>query len=810
LAREAQSLIKKLLWAIAYSQLVQVFLKLDFLKLESKQGFSSIRANNCVFKGKWVYEVELVSNKLCQIGWCQLYTTFNTHNGVGDDKTSYAYDGYRITLWHDGPKKYGELWDTGDVIGVAIDLDNKRIEFFKNGKSLGIALENIPADENIAYFPGISLSNDEKVIFNFGKSPLAYAYSGYEAFDTPDYLYNGTIETTKECIQIFRTYIFKILLDDSISQFHKLSLANNILSYLALVSFKDSYVLKTILVPFLYDLSGSLEHFVIFFQYLYLFLDENEKLDFTASLFEKLSNYLEETSLRGAACISEWKTIIVIITTIIENLDFIVQYWIDGNKYIENLKAIFNSNLVKNVDIYNYLKNKYNDFNTDLTAYQVMKEIKQNYQVQIEQENGKYELVYSDYLKKLIKILLTDNRNFKKEYTKDIKLNAIIADYINKGFQFGHPNDFQNLFALNFAKHDYSYFYKNFLFNLYDVIAENYDKELEFFSTDLWFTRMSNDNIYYDEVGIGGTISHVTSEFINTIDESFRHKTSEPLSELFHRVIKLSFAVITPALKDYCNILDKCKSLPFQSLSNFEHGGDTFILVFRHYFYLFTQRNQGILYSYAYYLIKWINTMIRKNKNIVYFIPKMVLDVPYEIFKLLNKIKSPAIFNTEYRKQLNLQSPHFKEDNFLFEIVYFYTLLFSDMNIANPEIRESLIYKIKYFMGKKKTAVLYETNSKLIEFLIKGLLKYMTLESLSHIACDIMVKIVKPICFGPANALYEKKDLVNVAQKFFSTNVTTFHDFMDNYTKLINKVMTDYTIVLNEANNVILVFNFRG
>jgi hypothetical protein len=242
---------------------------------------------------------------------------------------------------------------------------------------------------------------------------------------------------------------------------------------------------------------------------------------------------------------------------------------------------------------------------------------------------------------------------------------------------------------------------------------------------------------------------------------------------------------------------------------NFEHGSDTFILIFRNYFYLFTQRNQDILYSYAYFLIKWINTMVRKNKNIIYFIPRLILDIPFEMFKLLYKIRSSSLYNKDHRQKVNLQSPHFNEDKFTYEIAYFYTLLFSDMNIANPEIRESLIYKIKFLMKKKKTSELFEKHNELIDFLIKGLLKYMTIESLSHIACEIMVKIVKPICFGPMSGQYEKTDLVIVAQKFFENNISTFHDFMDNYTKLINKIMTDYTIVLNEAANVSLYLTIQ-
>jgi hypothetical protein len=37
--------------------------------IEAKDSFSSIRANNCLISGKWVYEAQIFSHKLAQIGW---------------------------------------------------------------------------------------------------------------------------------------------------------------------------------------------------------------------------------------------------------------------------------------------------------------------------------------------------------------------------------------------------------------------------------------------------------------------------------------------------------------------------------------------------------------------------------------------------------------------------------------------------------------------------------------------------------------------------------------------------------------------
>jgi len=70
------------------------------LDVEAVSGFASIRANTGVFAGRYYYEVNLKSAGLMQIGWSTLQTPFNTQRGVGDDKTSYAYDGFRIKKWN--------------------------------------------------------------------------------------------------------------------------------------------------------------------------------------------------------------------------------------------------------------------------------------------------------------------------------------------------------------------------------------------------------------------------------------------------------------------------------------------------------------------------------------------------------------------------------------------------------------------------------------------------------------------------------------------------------------------------------------
>lgn len=70
------------------------------MEVEATSAFASIKANTAVFSGKYYYEVKLLTSGLMQIGWCTLATPFMMDNGVGDDETSFAYDGYRVLKWN--------------------------------------------------------------------------------------------------------------------------------------------------------------------------------------------------------------------------------------------------------------------------------------------------------------------------------------------------------------------------------------------------------------------------------------------------------------------------------------------------------------------------------------------------------------------------------------------------------------------------------------------------------------------------------------------------------------------------------------
>ncbi|GAB4816683.1 hypothetical protein N2152v2_003729 [Parachlorella kessleri] len=151
-----------------------------------RSSFSTVRGNVCVYKGKWMYEVQLGSSGIIQLGWTALSARYTSEEGVGDSNDSYAYDGKRRRKWNVTAAPYGDAWTAGDVIGCAIDMDAGTISYYRNGMDQGVAFDYVRRRvAGAAYFPGASLSVGERCEFNFGARPLRYPMEGYAALEAP-------------------------------------------------------------------------------------------------------------------------------------------------------------------------------------------------------------------------------------------------------------------------------------------------------------------------------------------------------------------------------------------------------------------------------------------------------------------------------------------------------------------------------------------------------------------------------------------------------------------------------------------------
>lgn len=152
----------------------------DRLTIQSQSAFCTLKANCCLYKGKWMYEVQLRSKGVMQIGWCSSRCTFTQDTGVGDTKNSYGFDGSKQRIWHIHTRKYGPYWRSGDIFGICLDMDDGKIEYYRNGVALGIAFADIERGPGIALFPAVSLAFDDSLAANFGGAPFRHPVHGYQ------------------------------------------------------------------------------------------------------------------------------------------------------------------------------------------------------------------------------------------------------------------------------------------------------------------------------------------------------------------------------------------------------------------------------------------------------------------------------------------------------------------------------------------------------------------------------------------------------------------------------------------------------
>lgn len=120
--------------------------------------------------GAFYFEAAIVSAQYAYIG-------IELTNGV-----RYVYTQTGQKLFNSASAAYGSAWLNSATIGVAYDLNNQTITFYRNGVSQGIAFDTI--DTTLAARPVIGLLQNERTRstanVNFGQRPFVYSVpSGY-------------------------------------------------------------------------------------------------------------------------------------------------------------------------------------------------------------------------------------------------------------------------------------------------------------------------------------------------------------------------------------------------------------------------------------------------------------------------------------------------------------------------------------------------------------------------------------------------------------------------------------------------------
>ncbi|XP_045542159.1 RING finger and SPRY domain-containing protein 1-like isoform X2 [Papilio machaon] len=116
------------------------------------------------------------------IGWgC---TGADTENKVGYEEFSIGYEGKNKLLWYyRAPHEMGlGRWRKGDVLGCLLDINNKTINFFLNGRQSMIIYPDFfsPTRPPKKFFPAITMPPFQQCIVNLGQKPFRTAPEGVQ------------------------------------------------------------------------------------------------------------------------------------------------------------------------------------------------------------------------------------------------------------------------------------------------------------------------------------------------------------------------------------------------------------------------------------------------------------------------------------------------------------------------------------------------------------------------------------------------------------------------------------------------------
>jgi len=157
-------------------------------------------------------------------------------------------------------------------------LDERNIEYFRNGISLGIFFKNIPVGENKAYFPSVLLGYKQKIYVNFGQDNFFYKYSNYNHFDLPEGLYRNYFSVSKSLLDFLNVYYFKYVYEMRIPKVNVCTLFSDIFQTLNNAMLEDEFSIKEAFIPFLLQIN-ELSRMDDFFKRIYFaskYLKKNE------------------------------------------------------------------------------------------------------------------------------------------------------------------------------------------------------------------------------------------------------------------------------------------------------------------------------------------------------------------------------------------------------------------------------------------------------------------------------------------------------------------------------------------------------
>lgn len=136
----------------------------------TQSGSNSTRATIGKSSGKWYWETTITSGVDATFGIGNISASTATY--VGGDVNGYGFYQYNGNKLNNGSAAYGASSTAGDKIGMALDMDNGTLGFYKNNVYQGTAYTGL----SVTFYPMIGSAASAGVVdvTNFGATALTY------------------------------------------------------------------------------------------------------------------------------------------------------------------------------------------------------------------------------------------------------------------------------------------------------------------------------------------------------------------------------------------------------------------------------------------------------------------------------------------------------------------------------------------------------------------------------------------------------------------------------------------------------------
>ena len=148
------------------------------LTTPSSTEFNTATSTLAMSSGKYYFEVKRIAERglvgITNVETAKLNTTSQYYNGDTDNSNDYGYYSDDGKVYNNGnPSGSGATWGNNDIVGCAVDLDNRKIYWHKNGTyinsgnpSAGSGGQSIPSD--LTYYFAVSGYTSTTFQCNFG------------------------------------------------------------------------------------------------------------------------------------------------------------------------------------------------------------------------------------------------------------------------------------------------------------------------------------------------------------------------------------------------------------------------------------------------------------------------------------------------------------------------------------------------------------------------------------------------------------------------------------------------------------------